>query len=56
MFIYEDENDLIEALTFMKYKFGSNELFIGKGLQNVLNYLEDRYGLDFAELERNRKQ
>ena len=55
MLIYEDEKELIEALTFMKYKFGSNELFIGKGLQNVLNYLEDRYGLDFAELERNRK-
>ena len=56
MLIYEDEKELIEALTFMKYKFGSNELFIGKGLQNVLNYLEDRYGLDFAELERNRKK
>ena len=55
LIIYEDEDDLLEALTFMKYKFGSNELFIGKGLQNVLNYLEDRYGLDFAELERNKE-
>ena len=53
--IYDNEEDLLEALTYMKYKFGSNELFIGQGLLNVLGYLEERYGLDFVELERNRK-
>lgn len=39
------------AVTYMKYCFGANELFIGKGLLKVMNYLEDRYGLDFNELE-----
>lgn len=38
----------------MKYKFGSNELYIGQGLMNVLEYLEDRYGLDFEKLENER--
>ena len=37
----------------MKYKFGSNELYIGKGIENILNYLEERYGLDFNEMEEN---
>ena len=35
----------------MKYKFGSNHLFIGNGLVNALNMLENRYGIDFNELE-----
>ena len=39
----------------MKYKFGSNELFIGMGLIEVLEYLEKRYNIDFNEMERNRK-
>jgi hypothetical protein len=34
----------------MHYKFGSNNLFIGIGLHNVLEYLEKNYGLDFDEL------
>ena len=37
----------------LKYKFGSNHLFIGRGLINVLEYLEDRYNIDFAEMEKN---
>jgi len=40
-----------EAIKYMKYKFGSNELFIGLGLIKVLEYLEQRYGLDFNALE-----
>ncbi len=39
-------------IRFMKRE---SELFIGKGLLNVLEYLEERYCLDFVELERNRK-
>ena len=35
----------------MKYVFGSNHLFVGKGLYNVLSTLEKRYGIDFNELE-----
>ena len=37
----------------MKYKFGSNELYIGKGIIGILEYLEKRYGLDFNQLEKN---
>ncbi len=40
-----------DRIPFMKYKFGANELFIGKGLINVMRYLEQRYDLDFNELE-----
>lgn len=43
-----------DAVRSMKYKFGSNELYIGQGLINVLEYLEDRYGLDFERLENER--
>lgn len=35
----------------MKYVFGSNHLFIGKGIYNILNELEKRYGLDFNKEE-----
>lgn len=41
----------IESIVSMKYMFGSNHLFIGKGLVEVLNALEKRYELDFAALE-----
>lgn len=40
------------SMSYMKYKFGSNELFVGMGIKKVLRYLEKRYGLDFNELER----
>lgn len=35
----------------IKYHFGSNHLYIGKGLVDILEFLEDRYGIDFNELE-----
>lgn len=44
------------SVTFMKYKFGSNELYIGKGILKVMEFLENRYGIDFNELEANRKE
>ena len=34
-----------------KYVFGSNHLFIGKGIYNILCQLENRYGLDFNKME-----
>ena len=43
-----------ENVTKMKYKFGCNQLYIGQGIINILNYLEQRYDLDFNELESNR--
>ena len=35
----------------MKYKFGSNELYIGSGIEKVLEFLEKRYDIDFNDLE-----
>ena len=38
----------------LKYKFGSNHLYIGDGIVNILEILEERYHLDFNELEKKR--
>lgn len=45
-----------EAIRYMKYKFGTNELFVGLGLIHVLEFLESRYTLDFNELEKQYKK
>lgn len=45
-----------DQIKTLKYKFGSNHLFIGKGLINVLTMLEERYGIDFNELEATMKE
>lgn len=34
----------------IRYKFGSNHLYIGEAIINALEYLEKKYGLDFNEL------
>ena len=34
----------------IRYKFGSNHLYIGEAIINALEYLERQYGLDFNEL------
>lgn len=44
-----------EALGDIYYKFGANEMHIGYGIKHVLEELEDLYGLDFVELEAERK-
>lgn len=41
-----------EQISTIKYKFGSNHLFIGNGLMNVFNYLEKRYEIDFDDMEK----
>lgn len=46
----------LDSIKYMKYRFGSNELFIGLGLINVLEYLEDRYGLNFNDLEQQQNE
>ncbi len=46
----------LDSVKYMKYRFGSNELFIGLGLINVLEYLEDRYDLNFNDLEQQRNE
>lgn len=40
-----------ECIGTMKYKFGSNHLYIGDGIVKVLEHLENVYGLDFNALE-----
>lgn len=40
-----------ENLGSIRYKFGSNHLYIGDALVDVLDLLEKRYDLDFDELE-----
>lgn len=35
----------------MEYRFGSNYLNIGKSILDVLDFLEERYGIDFNHLE-----
>ena len=41
-----------EMVESLRYKMGVNELYIGKGLIDILNEIERRYGLDFNNLEK----
>ncbi len=43
------------GINSIRYKFGSNNLFIGSGLFKVLQYLENRYDLSFDELVKKDK-
>lgn len=43
-----------ECIGTMKYAFGSNHLYIGDGLLEVLKYLEKIYDIDFNQLEEKR--
>lgn len=45
-----------ENINTIKYKFGSNHLYIGLGLMQVLEELENRYDINFNELEKKRKK
>lgn len=36
----------------MRYDFGENQLYIGYALEEVLDYIETRYHLNFTELEK----
>lgn len=40
----------------IKYKFGSNHLYIGEGLEKILTYLEDRYDIDFEKMEKEKRK
>ena len=44
-----------EMAKSMRYKFGSNHLYIGNGIFNILEYLETRYGIDFNDMEEKLK-
>ena len=43
-----------ECIETMKYAFGSNHLYIGDGIVEILNYLEELYDIDFNKLEQQR--
>ena len=53
--VVDVKNITAENIKYMKYKFGSNELFIGQGIIGILEYLEERYDLNFNDLENNLK-
>lgn len=44
-----------DRINSMRYKFGSNNLFIGSALCKVLSRLEEKYGIDFDELVKGGK-
>lgn len=54
--IYKWDNRAVyvnsEVVESMRYDFGENQLYIGYALNDVLDYLENRYHLDFTELEK----
>lgn len=41
-----------DRIRSMRYRFGSNHLYIGDALINILDYLEEHYGLDFNRLSK----
>lgn len=44
-----------QEIKSMRYEFGSNHLYIGKAIASILEYMEDRYELDFYRLEEDYK-
>ena len=38
----------------IRYKFGSNHLYIGAAIIDALEHLESKYGLDFNELAKSK--
>lgn len=48
-----NEDTAEQEIESMRYEFGSNCLFIGDAIAEILDYLEDRYELDFYALERD---
>ena len=45
-----------EKIGSIEYKLGANELMIGSALKRILEFLEERYDIDFNQLEKNRKK
>lgn len=48
--LLSDEDITPESIKYMKYKFGSNELFTGLGIIKALEFLEETYDLNFNKL------
>lgn len=43
-----------ETVESLRYEFGANKYFIGNALDAILDYLEERYNVDFDALEDDR--
>ena len=54
-FINPEQDFNHKVINNLKYKFGANEMYIGLGVQNILKFLEERYNLDFNQLEKDYK-
>lgn len=52
---YGKDNFDYKRVDEMHYKFGANQLYIGAAIIRVLNELEERYDIDFEELEKKVK-
>ena len=37
------------------YKFGANHLYIGDAIVDMINYIENKYNIDFNEIVKNKK-
>lgn len=48
------QNISSDCIDTIKYKFGSNHLYVGNGIVKALEYLENRYNIDFNKLEEER--
>lgn len=48
------ENLRPDQIETMKYKFGSNHLFIGSALLEILELLEAKYNIDFNNLDKSK--
>lgn len=44
-----------DNLNSVHYKFGSNHLYIGSAIYNILQRLEQKYGISFDELMKGKK-
>ena len=49
--IHKTRNITPDEIKTMQYKFGKYRLLIGDGLTEILQFLENRYNIDFNELE-----
>lgn len=43
-----------ERINTIRYKFGSNHLYIGIGIRKALELLEEKYGISIDELSKNK--
>lgn len=48
---YKPSTDMASIIDTMYYAFGAHYLYIGDGLVKILEFLENRYGINFNQLE-----